>query len=204
MFGDAVLSAQGGWRLFRRDPDGFRYFSLTQKNFWLSFVTILPVILLGEFLFLTLDLFVGRSGEEIGTPVINLIFDGAIAMALFALTMVPLSEKLGRPEGYVSFIIAWHWTGLVVSLIFQALIFLYAVMSALDVEILKFALFLTLLGFFAYQAMVGVFIARQTLHVEPLIGFSIVAIAFGIAIVTTMVLHEIMGVVTSTIHNRPL
>lgn len=174
----AARGIAGAWRLARLDPNGFRYFDLSQEGFWKSF----QAAAVAAPLFVLLILL--RSEEHpLSDDPLRAIFIEAIGYVVgwtaFPLAAWYLASALQKQQRYTAYIIAYNWANVI-----QVAAFLpVALLSASGVLPGSFVVLLALLltGAVIYYQF---FIVRTALGLEalPALGFVAIDLALGLLI----------------------
>lgn len=116
--GEFRSSVTGAWRVARMDPGAMGHFNLTIHGFWNSFrivVAVLPLYLLAFYLLhLSVSEWTGKEPRSL-LPFLATYTTIMVAhLALFALLMVPVTMLLKIQHRYISFIILWNWSSVLI------------------------------------------------------------------------------------------
>lgn len=166
----------GAYRLARLDVGGMDYFDKTLRGFWRSFyagVLIAPMF----FLLLLVDF---MAGEQTISAVRFFTIQGVafvIALFIFPLVMINVTDALDRTDKYLGYIVAYNWAQVWQNLVFISFVIL-AQGGVIPPSLALPLQVLILLAIMAYSW----FVARTALDLTTGMAIAIVAIEWSLAI----------------------
>jgi len=164
---EITLSIYGAWRLVLRDADGLRWFNLSVKGFWRSFVAALLILPCALLLARVPVPGQGAGVERDLSMVIGLY---AVEWIGRAVLLLGLSALLGRTNRFSTVIIVWNWVAI-------PEFGLFAVATILSFLIAPLAPFFFVIAL-GVMFVIDYFITRTALEVGAGPAFGIVVVIF--------------------------